>query len=155
MTTPSNKRTPEQLRAAAEIIAAKLRDGAFQQEAALAAGIPDRQFRHYLWESDDPEHLEFQQVVGLALYEQAHKMEREAMADIGSAQGGSGAWATWHKWRLEKRFRKIFGDLSERKIELSGPDGGPMQHSHDYSRMSDDELKAYVLGKTEREGESE
>lgn len=42
------------------------------------------------------------------------------------------------KWLLSKLLPKRYGDLV--RAELTGADGGPIQHSHDLSGLSDEDL---------------
>lgn len=141
-------RSVEEWREAGRKAAQVIRDGGFQLEAAFAAGLKEKTYYAAL-DGDSEGHTAFQEQVLPALYEQAKEAERRAEADIASSDGGSSAWANWHKWKLEKRYRKLFGDLS--KVEVSGPGGGPIQHQHDhYARMSDAELDR-VLAKGDGE----
>jgi hypothetical protein len=100
----------------------------FQEQAALKHGVLPRSYWRYL-EREGDEYEAFQREVLPAIFEQAREEMKSAERDIGSGVNGSGAWANYHKWRLEKRFRKIFGDLAQAptRIEHSGPDGKPLQ----------------------------
>jgi hypothetical protein len=123
----SEAMTPDEARERGRVVAAALRADArcFQQEAALKAGIlPARYWR--LLDGDSPTCEAFQAEVLPAVYEQARAEEQRAEGDIGSAENGSSAWGNWHRWRLEKRYRKLYGDLAQ-KVELTGKDGGPVE----------------------------
>lgn len=123
-----------------------LRDGGYQLEAALAAGLHEKAYYRAL-DSEDEGPLAFQAEVLPALFEQAKAAEKKAELDIGSAENGSSAWSGWWKWKLEKRYRKLFGDLAT-KVEVSGPDGGPIHHKHEaVAAMSDAQLEAFLAKK--------
>jgi hypothetical protein len=131
---------------AGQHIASRLRDDdrCFQQQAAIEAGIIEKTYYDYL-KGDDEACRAFQAIVLPAVYEQAKRAEERAEADIACCESGSSAWSNWHKWKLEKRYRKIYGDLAQapQQVEHTGKDGGPMQ----MSQLSVDELLA-VLEKT-------
>lgn len=136
-------------RKAAQVI----RDGGFQLQAAFAAGLKEKNYYDAL-DGDSEGHTAFQEQVLPALYEQALAAERRAEADIASSENGSSAWSSWHRWKLEKRYRKIFGDLS--RVEVTGKDGGPIQHQHDHiARMSDAQLDAHIRRLQEGGGDEE
>lgn len=44
------------------------------------------------------------------------------------------------KWRHESRFKRFYDDAA--KVEVTGKDGGPIQHEHKYAHLSDAELDA-------------
>lgn len=99
-------------------------DDLHQEAAAIAAGVPPRTY--WDWMSGDDEHCEaFQLKVRAAVHRQARR--NLAREDLG-VRTTEGKLTMWAKWRMEKRYRTIYGDLAEtRKVELSGPNGGPMR----------------------------
>lgn len=111
-------------------IAGYLRDdaGMYQEYAAIKAGISRKTYWRWL-DGEDEASEAFQREVLPALYEQARAAEQKAESDIASGLNGSSAWANWHKWKLEGRYRKIFGDLAPTRVELTGKDGGPIETS--------------------------
>lgn len=119
------------LRGAGEHIARRLREDSrcFQVQAAVEAGLSERSYYEYLQGDDDACQL-FQALVIPALYEQAKLAEEKAEQDIACVESGSGAWASWHRWKLEKRYRKIYGDLAQApsKVEVTGKDGKPLSN---------------------------
>lgn len=114
-------RTVEEMRVLGKKAAAVLRGNGFQLECALACGVNEKTYYRWLEGEDEP-CLAFQAEVMPALIEQAREAERKAESDIACTEQGSSAWANWHKWKLERRYRKLFGDLAQ-KIEMSGPGG--------------------------------
>jgi len=138
-------RSVDEMRAAGQRAAEVIRGGGFQIEAAFAAGVHEKTYYRWL-EGEDEACLAFQREVLPALFEQARAAEQKAEQDIASSEGGSSAWASWHKWKLEKRYRKLFGDLAQ-KVEVSGPGGGPVEHKHAFvAQLPDSELLAIVTG---------
>jgi hypothetical protein len=125
--TRAGARSIEEMRTLGAAIAARLRaDGScFQEQAALAEGVLPRTYWRWL-DGEEPHHLAFQAEVLPAVYEQAHANEEAAETAIHGERGGDTAWANWHKWKLERRYRRIFGDLAT-KIELTGANGGPIE----------------------------
>lgn len=110
-------------RKAAEVI----RRGGYQIEAAFAAGVHEKTYYRWL-DGDDDGCKAFQAEVLPALFEQAREAEKQAEKDISCTEQGSSAWANWHKWKLEKRYRKVFGDLAQKhEVEVTGKDGGPIE----------------------------
>lgn len=135
----------QRLSALARTIAAELSSSrtVHQEHAALKAGILPRQYYRYLAGDDEPCQA-FQAIVLPAIHAQAERNVEEAEGAIGSAENGSGAWAGWHKWLLEKRYRKIYGDLAQEvKLELTGANGGPIQ-TLAVDKLSDAELDAKI-----------
>jgi hypothetical protein len=124
----SKELSVEDARAKGKVVADALRADSrcFQIEAALKAGMSQATYYRLLDAETDAGEA-FQAEVLPALFEQARSEEERAERDIGTAENGSSAWGNWHKWRLEKRYRKLFGDLSVQKVELTGKDGGPVQ----------------------------
>ncbi len=100
--------------------------GCFQEQAALlGAGVSRARYYELLAMNGEAEQA-FQAEVMPAVYEMARAAEEKAESDIACTEGGSSAWSSWHRWKLAQRHRKIFGDLAQ-KVELSGPDGGPIE----------------------------
>lgn len=135
--------TVDEARAKGELVAAYLRGnpGCFIEQAAMAGGLLPRTYRKWM-DSDSEAHVAFQEVVVPALHEHAAALLREAKADIDSAQGGSNAWSSWHRWLLPKRHPKLFGEQpAEQKVELSGK----VEHEHDLRGKGVDELVALML----------
>lgn len=127
----------------------------FQQLAALREGLVEKRYYDFM-AKEGPGYEAFQGHVQAAILWQAQELEGEAMNDVASSEGGSSAWAGWHKWRLEKRFRKLFGDLA--KVEVSGPDGGAIKHEHEHAIVagkSDAELLRIIQGAGQDEGDDE
>lgn len=115
--------------AAAESIAAALRlsPRMHQEHAAIKAGIHPRTYWRYMAGEDEVSEA-FQAIVLPAVHDQADANLTEAEVAIGCSENGSGAWAGWHRWLMEKRYRKIYGDLAQEvKVELTGKDGGAVQ----------------------------
>lgn len=124
----------------------------FQEHAALLAGITKQTY--YKWLADErPEYEPFQAIVLKAVYEQAESAEETAEQAIGCCESGSGAWASWYRWKLAQRYRTIYGDLAEapKKVELTGKDGAAIQVEA-VSRMSDAELMAIAMGQAKALG---
>lgn len=137
-------RSVDEWRALGRKCAEVLDAGGFQLEAALAAGLHEKAYYRAL-ESEDEGQLAFQSEVLPALFRQAKKAEGDAEKDIFGGEQHSGPAVTWHKWKLEKRYRKLFGDLAT-KVEVSGPDGAPIKHEHLHriEHMSDSELDGEI-----------
>jgi hypothetical protein len=161
-TDDDNKRTLarepmlEKLVRAGAAVAESLRSNPnmHQEHAALLAGISRRSHFEYLAGTDEA-HLAYQSLVLPALHEQADKAREKAEQDIACVEAGSGAWASWHRWLLEKRYRKIYGDLAQEvKLELTGKDGGPIQ-TLAVDKLSDAELDAKIAAAAKLGGDSE
>lgn len=135
--------TVEEAQAKGELVAAHLRShpGCFIESAALAGGLLPRTYRKWM-EGDSEPHRAFQAIVQPALLEHAEALLREAKSDIDSAEGGSSAWANWHKWLLPKRHPKLFGEQPQ---EHSVAVGGTVTHEHELRGKSADELLATML----------
>lgn len=131
----------EELTTKAKVVAGYLiaNPGCFIESAALAADLLPRVHRKYMT-AEGPEYEAYQRIVQPALLEHAEALLRKAEGDIACTEGGSSAWSSWHRWLLPKRHPKLFAD-GVQQVELSGPDGGPMQHQ-DVSKLSTAELKA-------------
>lgn len=121
----------DELRSIGKRIAQMLRadKGCYQAHAAVVCGISEKTYYRWL-QGEGEHHVAFQTEVLPALYEQARALEKEAEDAVGSTELGSGAWASWYKWKMSSRYRKIFGDLAEadlgvppRRVELTGKDG--------------------------------
>lgn len=136
----------EELRDLGRRIAAELRSDPdmLQQVAVARVGLHIRSYWRYL-EKEGEEYEAFQAEVLPAVYELAEHARRKAEADIGSSPAGSGAWANWHKWMLEKRFRTIFGDLAQApaKVELTGKDGEALFKQAETMSLAD--LRAEIV----------
>lgn len=149
-TTPEAKL--EKLRDVGAKIAASLRSDPHmhQEHAAVLAGISRRAYFTYL-DGEDEACLAFQALVLPAVYEQAEENRKKAEMDIACVEQGSGAWASWHKYMLEKRYRKIYGDLAQEvKVELTGPDGGPIR-TQSIADMSVEQLTQLAALKDEED----
>jgi hypothetical protein len=139
-------RSVDEMRALGKKAAEVIRAGGYQEKAALACGIHESTFYRWL-DSDDEAAMAFSAEVKAAIFERAEVDEKKAESDIGSAESGSSAWAGWWKWKLSQRYRKLFGDLTQ-KVELTGKDGGPIHHKHEaVAAMSDAQLEAYLAKK--------
>lgn len=127
----------ERMEAAAASIAAALRSDPemHQEHAALNAGVPRRTYYEWL-NGDDELCVAFQRVVLAAVHEQAQRNLEHEDREVRVSEGKLTNWA---KWRLEKRYRLIFGDLATvTRHEVTGRDGGPIEtHS-----LSDAEIAA-------------
>jgi hypothetical protein len=133
----------------------------FQVQAAIAVGMTQRNYYRYL-EGDGPANEAFQAEVLPAVMWQASELEADAERDVGSCDMGSSAWASWHKWKLEKRFRKLFGDLAQKhEVALTGANGGPIKSESKVTAthvVSEDDAEAFrrnVLGIGAAKSESE
>jgi hypothetical protein len=102
--------------------------GCFVESAALAGGMNPRTYRRHMEGTSDDD-LAFQAIVLPALQEHAEALLESARRDIESAEGGSSAYVSWHKWLLPKRHPKLFGDQPA-QVELTGKDGGPVALTH-------------------------
>lgn len=143
----------DEMRSKGRVMAEYLRahPGCFIESAALAAGLVPRTYRRWI-EHEGEEYRGFQAEVLPALHEHAEKLLEEARKDIDSADGGSSAWAGWHKWLLPKRHPKLFGEQpAESKVELTGKDGGPVQ----LAGVPTDELLKLYLGTAPKADEDE
>jgi len=118
-----------------------LRTGGYVIEAARAIGVPMRTFNDWLDGTDDAAVAFADGVLG-GYAEAARKGEEEAFRDImGSAdKGPSGPHSSFHRWRLEKRWPRVFGG---QRVEVTGKDGGPVQHQ-DVTNMTAGELVGLV-----------
>lgn len=145
--------TVDEAREKGKAVAAYLRadQKAFQEQAALAAGINVRTYHSWLSGSDETD-LAFQAEVLPAVMECARKAEEQAEQDIGCTENGSGAWSSWWRWKLAQRYRKIFGDLAPQKVELTGKDGGPIELAAVQSK-SDAELRRLALADDAEDGD--
>jgi hypothetical protein len=135
----------------------------FQVQAAIAVGMTQRNYYRYL-EGDGPANEAFQAEVLPAVMWQASELEADAESDVGSCDMGSSAWASWHKWKLEKRFRKLFGDLAQKhEIALTGANGGPIKSESKVTAthvVSEDDAESFRrnvlgIGAAKSEGEQE
>lgn len=145
-----HSRPVSEMRVLGQKVAARLRSGhdVYQGEAAVKSGIAERTYYRWL-DGEEEGHLAFQAEVLPALYDQAKMAEAEAERAIGCVEGGSGPWQSWHRWKLEKRFRRIYGAVAEQKIELTGKDGGPVE-TRELRDLPTDELLS-LLKATEDE----
>lgn len=135
---------PDHTRAVGKVVAAYLRANpkCLIEQAAMAGGLLPR--RYSLWMAGETEADEaFQVEVMPALLEHASDMVEDAEKDIASGLNGSSAWASWHKFKLERRHPKLFAP-SAQQVELTGKDGGPMQHEST-DKMSAAALRAEAL----------
>ena len=101
----------------------------YQEVAAITAGIS--RATYYKWlDASGPEYEAFQAIVIPAVHEQAQLAEDKAEQDIACCENGSGAWTNWHKWKLEKRYRKIYGDLAQAptKLALTDSEGNDLKN---------------------------
>jgi hypothetical protein len=119
----------ERLRELGKAVAAHLdaNPDAFVGHACLACGVSRRNHDRWMAADDEPARAYADEVLA-AIYRQVAVHEKRAEAAIGSTENGSSAWANWHRWKLERRFRTIYGDLSSKHVvEVTGKDGGPLR----------------------------
>jgi len=141
----NRQKDPAVTREAGKVVAAFLRANkkCLIEKAWIAGGLlPDRA-RAWMQGTTDAD-LAFQEEVWPALVEHAEHMIGEAEKDIGSTENGSSAWSGWHRWLLAKRHPRLFAD-DVQKLEVTGKDGGPQEHSHSLASKSTEELLALYL----------
>lgn len=138
MTSQSRARTRsvEEMRELGRQAAEILRAGGYQIAAAVKIGVPERTYYEWLNGSDEGA-LAFQSEVLPAYQAAAEAAEEKAEQDIFGGEMHSSAAVSWHKWKLEKRYPKVFG--ASTKVELSGPGGGAIA-VRDLSTADDAEL---------------
>jgi len=102
-----------------------LRAGNYRETACHYAGISHQTLRNWILKADTPdappEYIEFLEAI--------ERAEAEAeMVDIGlirqAAQGGTWQAAAWVR---ERKNPERWGRRERTSVELSGPDGGPVQ----------------------------
>lgn len=110
-----SKYTPEIV----ERICSVLADGNTRRTAAAVVGIDENTLLRWIHR-----HADFAERVKTAEQEAV----RRNVAIIQRA-----AERTWQAaaWWLERRFPDEFGQRPKQAIELSGPEGGPVQHEHE------------------------
>jgi hypothetical protein len=102
-------------------------DRCFQVEAAHRAGLTEKTYYEWL-AGEDECHEAFRSEVLPAVWAQARRAEEKAEQDIFAGEQPSSAAVSWHKFKLERRYRKLFGDLAQKhEVEVSGKGGGPIQ----------------------------
>jgi hypothetical protein len=109
-----SKYTPELVRQICEILA----EGNPRRTACVLAGVSEETF--YTWLRAKPE-----------FSEAIKKAEEEAIRrNVGIVQ--SAAREHWQAaaWWLERKAPDEFGQRSRQTVEVTGPDGGPVQHEH-------------------------
>lgn len=128
----------ERMRKAAEEIAAALRANKdmHQEHAALNAGVARSTYWRWL-DGESEAELMFQSIVLPAVHDQAAAVEQDAEKAIGCCENGSGAWGNWFKWKMSQKFRRIYGDLEPKRVEVTGKDGRDL-----IPQMSDAEIEA-------------
>ena len=121
-----------------ETICSALAAGATKRAAAIAAGTSYPSMREWerASEAGDKNFSGFSEAIARALetYKKRLLDRLEVASDKGDAQTT--------RWLLERRFRDEFG--AGQKVELSGPEGGPIIHREqgpDLSRLSLDDLR--------------
>lgn len=118
-----------------------LRLGASKAAAATAAGVARTQ--PYAWMESDP-----------AFAEQVHEAERASMlvrlARIEKA-ANNGEWRA-DAWMLERQFAESF---SVKRVEVSGPNGGPIAITADDLASADEATLRAIAAGVNREPDAE
>lgn len=128
-------RSVEEMRALGRTAAEVLRAGGYQIAAAVKIGVPERTYYEWL-NGEDEGALAFQAEVLPAYEHAAREAEEQAEKDIFGGEMHSSPAVSWYRWKLEKRYPKVFGAA---RLEVSGPNGGPIE-SRDLSNAKDSEL---------------
>lgn len=127
-------------KAIGEKIAATLRSNVDEhfERAAFKAGIAPTTY--YRWMNTDPV---FASIVKHAIHDQAAEAMAAADAEVVRSDGKT---AAWHRWKMEKRYRSIYGDLATvQRHELTGADGGPIETAQLSTEQIDARLREIAL----------
>lgn len=109
-----SKYTPELVRQICEILA----EGNPRRTACVLAGVSEETF--YTWLRAKPE---FSEAIKTA--------ESEAIRrNVGIVQTAAKRHWQAAAWWLERKAPDEFGQRSRQTVEVSGPEGGPVQHEH-------------------------
>lgn len=132
-------------------IVADIRAGNYAQIAAVASGITEQTYYNWLNRgaehkaSDDPE---LRGSIYAKFFEAIKRAEAEAEVKQLRAMQTDDKWQR-RAWWLERRFPKRWGQ--KQSLELSGPDGGPVEVT-DNSRA---ELEAFLADRKEAIAEAQ
>jgi transposase len=119
------KRTPETV----ERIEQSLRKGMTRKASAAAAGISYQTLRE--WEKDFPDFAE-------SLQSAEADSQHELLRRIWAAAEQPDRWQA-AAWMLERRWPQDFA--RRQALEMSGPDGGPIETATRPAELSDEELR--------------
>lgn len=121
----------------ARTIVDALEAGAFQRDAAHAAGISEATYYRWLQAGAQPDaHPELREFYEAATRARA-RAKVDALKRVRCAMGDEWRAAAWY---LERSYPAEYGRV---RVEHSGPDGGPLEFARgtDLTRLSDDELE--------------
>ena len=132
------KLTPE----TQEKIVSAIAEGNYLETAAAIGGVSATTFFRWLQEGE-------QATAGLKrdFWEAVKKAEAEAEALRVSRISKAGKDGNWQAdaWYLERRYPERWGKRIQQ--EITGKDGGPMQHEHSVRELTDSELERIILSR--------
>ena len=114
-------------------------DGLGRMMAAKAIGVSHETIRTYC--QDFPEFVAQREDAELAANEQVENAMYQA-----ALSGNVTACQVWLYNRLPGRW------ADKRRTEMTGPDGGPIQHEYDFSHLSDEEIERAISETESAEG---